>query len=62
MDRIRVKPVIGRIVRDPERGDDLPPEGREVRRTVYWERCRQAGDVVVVLAEPATKVSKGAKP
>lgn len=43
---MRVKPVEGRIVRDPVRGDDLPIEGRQVPRNVYWWRCVQAGDVI----------------
>ncbi len=43
---MRVKPADGRIVRDPLRGDDLPADGRDVPRNVYWRRCVQSGDVV----------------
>lgn len=58
---MRVKPADGRIVRDPLRGDDLPADGRDVPRNVYWRRCVQAGDAIeiaesddaVALSEPA---------
>lgn len=33
-------------VRDPERGDFLPPEGRHVPRNTYWLRRKIAGDVI----------------
>ncbi|UEW68532.1 hypothetical protein [Burkholderia phage BgVeeders33] len=71
---MRVKPADGRIVRDPLRGDDLPANGRDVPRNVYWRRCVHSGDVVEiaesgdVAAKPelagtaqgkATKGSKG---
>ncbi|AXF22247.1 hypothetical protein CUJ89_08655 [Burkholderia pyrrocinia] len=45
---MRVKPADGRIVRDPLRGDDLPAEGRDVPRNVYWRRCVQAGDAIEI--------------
>lgn len=45
-----VKPVEGRIVPDPERGDALPPEGRNVEPNQYWQRRVNDGDVVE--AEP----------
>lgn len=38
-------PVEGRIVPDPERGDDLPAAGRWVPRTPYWLRAKNAGDL-----------------
>lgn len=41
-----VKPAAGRQVPDPERGDALPPEGREVEPTQYWQRRVNDGDVV----------------
>ncbi len=41
-----VKPVAGRPVPDPDRGDALPPEGREVEPTQYWQRRVKDGDVV----------------
>ena len=41
-----VKPVEGRHVPDPQRGDTLPAEGREVEPTQYWQRRVADGDVV----------------
>ena len=63
---MRVKPADGRIVRDPLRGDDLPADGRDVPRNVYWRRSVQAGDVVETAesgdaaanAEPAANVAE----
>jgi hypothetical protein len=40
-----VKPTAGRTVPDPDRGDALPPEGREVEPTQYWQRRVNDGDV-----------------
>lgn len=40
-----VVPVEGRIVPDPERGDDIPASGRNVPRSVYWLRAINAGDL-----------------
>lgn len=40
-----VVPVEGRIVPDPERGDDIPATGRSVPRTTYWLRAINAGDL-----------------
>ncbi len=41
-----LKPVEGRTVPDPERGDDLPAEGRDVRPSAYWARRLADGDVI----------------
>lgn len=67
---MRVKPADGRIVRDPLRGDDLPADGRDVPRNVYWRRCVQSGDVVEIAesgdatanAEPAAADVAEAEP
>jgi hypothetical protein len=66
-----VKPQDGRSVPDPDRGDLLPAEGREVSANQYWYRRQLDGDVVIVPqveqeptaeAAPQTQVSKkGAK-
>lgn len=40
-----VKPVQGRTVPDPSRGDALPPEGRDVPDNQYWQRRLIDGDV-----------------
>lgn len=39
-----VKPVKGRSVPDPARGDLLPAEGRNVDENNYWLRREAAGD------------------
>lgn len=41
-----VKPTEGRAVPDPARGDTLPPKGREVEASQYWQRRLADGDVV----------------
>jgi len=52
-----IKPAQGRSVPDPERGNTpLPPEGRDVEPTQYWQRRVNDGDVVEV--SPDTKKSK----
>lgn len=43
-----VKPAEGRSVPDPNRGDILPEEGREVAETQYWQRRIIDRDVVAV--------------
>ncbi len=40
-----VKPVKGRSVPDPARGDLLPAEGRKVDENNYWLRREAAGDI-----------------
>lgn len=40
-----VKPVKGRSVPDPARGDLLPTEGRNVDENNYWLRREAAGDI-----------------
>ena len=52
-----VKPTAGLNVPDPARGDTLPPEGREVEPTQYWQRRVNDGDVFEAspAAEPAQK-------
>lgn len=41
-----LKPAPGRAADDPARGDTLPPEGREVELTQYWQRRINDGDVI----------------
>ena len=53
-----IKPVAGRSVRDPERGDTLPPEGRDVEPTQYWQRRVNDGDVVEASPESSTKAKE----
>ncbi|AMO47620.1 DUF2635 domain-containing protein [Kosakonia sp. ML.JS2a] len=47
-----VKPVTGRSVPDPARGDLLPEEGRNVEENNYWLRREAAGDIQRVDAKP----------
>jgi hypothetical protein len=41
------------VVRDPDLKDFLPPEGRDVPETMYWQRRLIEGDVV--RAEPPSE-------
>jgi hypothetical protein len=52
---MKLKPVAGRSVPDPARGDLLPKEGRNVEMSTYWLRRMKVGDVTEVNAE--TKAS-----
>ena len=56
--RITVLPAAGRVVPDPEAGDLLPPEGREVPDSAWWRR-RLADDDITL--KTATAKPKGAK-
>lgn len=53
--RITVVPVAGRAVPDPEAGDLLPTDGREVPDNVWWRRRLADGDVTIKQAKPAKK-------
>lgn len=53
-----LKPVEGRQVPDPARGDHLPEGGRNVELTQYWQRRIADGDVVEAPPETAP-VAKG---
>lgn len=43
-----VKPINGRSVPDPARGDLLPVEGRNVDENQYWYRREIDGDIEIV--------------
>jgi hypothetical protein len=45
--RITVVPASGRSVPDPEAGDLLPVEGREVPDNAWWRRRQSDGDVIL---------------
>jgi hypothetical protein len=45
-------------VPDPARGDALPPEGREVDATQYWQRRLNDGDVTESTAPTASTPSQ----
>ncbi|UQS91719.1 DUF2635 domain-containing protein [Pseudomonas chlororaphis subsp. piscium] len=59
--RITVVPASGRSVPDPEAGDLLPVEGREVPDNAWWRR-RQADGDVTLKATKSTKAAAAAKP
>jgi hypothetical protein len=46
-----IQPILGRNVPDPVRGDLLPPEGRDVEPTQYWQRRLKDGDVAEATPE-----------
>jgi hypothetical protein len=61
--RITVVPAAGRAVPDPEAGDLLPVEGREVPDNAWWRRCQASGDVIRKAdTEKTTKAARAAKP
>jgi hypothetical protein len=51
---MKVKPRGGFIIRDPQRGDLIEPEGRFVPKTTYWLHRLRDGDVVLVSDELET--------
>lgn len=57
--KIHVTPAENVQVADPDANDFLPPEGREVERSIYWIRREADGDVTVSTptapAKPKTK-------
>lgn len=42
-----VKPIKGRSVPDPARGDVLPLKGRNVEASSYWFRRKAAGEIEI---------------
>lgn len=46
-DKIYVIPTKDMKVRDPQRGDHLPAEGREVRPSTYWLRREKEGGITI---------------
>ncbi|WP_434626196.1 DUF2635 domain-containing protein [Pseudomonas sp. Z1-29] len=60
--RITVVPASGRSVPDPEAGDLLPKEGREVPDNAWWRRRQADGDVTLKAEKaPSTKAGTLAK-
>ncbi|QXZ11726.1 DUF2635 domain-containing protein [Pseudomonas sp. AO-1] len=59
--RITVVPAAGRSVPDPEAGDLLPVEGREVTDGAWWRRRLADGDIVVKADKPPTTKAPAAK-
>ena len=56
--RITVLPAIGRVVPDPEAGDLLPLEGREVLDSAWWRRRLGDGDITLKTAKVKTQGAK----
>ncbi len=46
-EKVYLIPQGGKKVRDIDRGDHLPPEGREVDMQTYWRRRINDGDVTI---------------
>lgn len=61
--RITVVPAKGRSVPDPEAGDLLPVDGRDVPDNAWWRRRVADGDVKIKAVEAqTTKAVTTAKP
>lgn len=59
--RVLVKPAEGRLVRDPDTYQALPPGGAPVDMNSYWQRKLMAGDVVIDPPESQAAKDKGEK-
>ncbi|EUB87933.1 DUF2635 domain-containing protein [Pseudomonas koreensis] len=56
--RITVLPAAGRAVPDPEAGDLLPKEGREVLDSAWWRRRLADGDITLKTVKVKTQGAK----
>lgn len=56
-----VKPVPGRIVRDPVKGTLLPESGEQVPDDIFWGRRLKDGDVEMFDPKAAAKSATGKK-
>lgn len=56
MSELHIRPVAGRVVRDPETNTPLEPQGEKKPNISYWQRRLREGDVEVVKPK-----EKGAK-
>lgn len=56
-----VKPVSGRIVRDPVKGTFLPESGEQVPDNIFWGRRLKDGDVKKFDPNASTKPVAGKK-
>ncbi|AVB18401.1 MULTISPECIES: DUF2635 domain-containing protein [Pseudomonas syringae group] len=52
--RITVVPAEGRTVPDPEAGDLLPVEGRQVTFNAWWQRRQNDGDITLQTEQTPT--------
>lgn len=56
-----VKPVPGRIVRDPVKGTFLPESGEQVPDNIFWGRRLKDGDVQKFDPNTSAKLVAGKK-
>jgi len=56
---MKIKPVAGRSVPDPARGDLLPESGRNVDESSYWLRRLACGDVARIETKQQKTTKKG---
>ncbi|MBK5145993.1 DUF2635 domain-containing protein [Budviciaceae bacterium BWR-B9] len=56
-----VKPVSGRVVRDPVKGTFLPESGEEVPENTFWRRRLKDGDVQKVKSVTTSNEVKAEK-
>jgi len=68
MDRVRIKPAEGRLIRDPKSFEKIPVEGKMVdAKSPYWLRRLNAGDVIIMekqekkITKKKNKSSKGSE-
>ncbi len=59
MATIKIKPLNGLIVRDPETREPLKAEGEEKPRNPYWLRRIKDQSVVLVTTKTATNKENG---
>ncbi|QBH96787.1 DUF2635 domain-containing protein [Limnobaculum zhutongyuii] len=48
MSELHIRPVAGRVVRDPETNAPLASQGEKKPKTSYWQRRLMDGDVELV--------------
>lgn len=57
---MKLKPVVGRAVRDPVKGTLLPEDGAIVQINAFWRNRLRDGDVVEVTEATQPQTSKAA--
>lgn len=58
MSELHIRPVAGRVVRDPETNEPLAPQGEKKPNTSYWQRRLIDGDVERVKTKSKEKEVK----
>jgi len=51
--KVWVKPMPGRVVNMPGTKEELPPTGKPVIFTSYWQRRKRDGDIEIIAAPKA---------